>query len=184
MATSAIPPIVQKGDPVLGKPAALVPISEITSPKIQKIIKDMKTALGREADGAAIAAPQIGVPLRIFVVSGKILRRTDSEDEATPPDITFINPVITKISKTKRLMDEGCLSVRGYYGMIERATKATVQAHDEWGKSFMRGGSGLLAQVFQHECDHLEGILFVEKARETWRVAPPKREKKTPSLSE
>ncbi len=168
--------IVQKGNPVLDKPAEVVPVSEITSPKIKKIIADMKKALAGEADGAAIAAPQIGVPLRIFVVSGRILRKTDDENEETPPDVTFINPIITKLSKTKKAMDEGCLSVRGQYGMIERATKATVKAYDEWGKSFMRGGSGLLAQVFQHECDHLEGILFVSKATEIWKVSPPAKE--------
>jgi peptide deformylase len=167
--------IVQKGDPVLGKRAEDVPVSEITSKRIKEIIADMKEALDGEEDGAAIAAPQIGVPLRIFVVSGRILKKTDDDNEATPPDITFINPILTKVSKTKRLIDEGCLSVRGQYGMIERATKATVQAYDEWGKSFMRGGSGLLAQVFQHECDHLEGILFIEKTKETWKVPPPRK---------
>lgn len=169
------PPIVQKGDPVLHKKATDVPLSDITSKKIQKVIADMKAALKKEPDGAAIAAPQIGVPLRIFVVSGRILKEvTDTTDEV-PPDVTFINPTITKVSKTKRVLDEGCLSVRGYYGMIERSTKATVKAYDEWGKSFMRGGSGLLAQVFQHECDHLDGVLFVEKAREVWKVADEKR---------
>lgn len=174
--------IVQKGNPILGKRAADVALSDISSKKIKKVIADMKEALAGEADGAAIAAPQIGVSLRIFVVSGRILRKTDDEDEETPPDVTFINPIITKISKSKKLMDEGCLSVRGQYGMIERSTKATVQAYDEWGKSFMRGGSGLLAQVFQHETDHLDGVLFVEKTTETWKVARPK--KVDPSLTE
>ncbi len=177
------PKIVQKGDPVLGKKAAEVPISEITSKKIKKIVADMKAALSKEADGAAIAAPQIGHSLRIFVVSGRILAKDDGS-EGVAPDITFINPVITKLSKTKKPLDEGCLSVRGYYGIIERSTKATVKAYDEWGKSFMRGGSGLLAQVFQHECDHLDGILFVEKAKDFWLVPAETKGGKTKKSAE
>ena len=61
-------------------------------------------------------------------------------------------------------MEEGCLSVRDIYGKVKRYQKATISAYDENGKKFTMGGSGLLAQVFQHECDHLEGVLFIDKA--------------------
>ena len=86
--------------------------------------------------------------------------------------LVFINPVVTKISKDKAWLEEGCLSVRYKYGKIERAVKATVAALDENGKKFTRGGSGLLAQIFQHETDHLEGVLFIDKAIDVKDILP------------
>src|SRR4051812_31224717 len=109
-------PIFQADDAVLREHANPVAVHDITTPKIKKIIADMKAALDSQDDGAAIAAPQIGHALRIFVVSGRILKK--NEEDPTPPDITFINPKLTKVSKKTRRMDEGCLSVRGYYGMV------------------------------------------------------------------
>ncbi len=168
--------IVQKENPVLHAIAKEVPIADITSAKIQKILRDMKKALATQGDGVAIAAPQIAVPLRIFVVAGKIFddsfingEGSTDGDEIKNPDLVFINPVITKMSKTKKWMHEGCLSVRPLWGEVERSTHATVTAYDEQGKKFTRGASGLLAHIFQHETDHLNGILFIDKAR---NVAP------------
>lgn len=157
--------IVQKDDPILRQKAAEVPIADISSPKIRAIIADMKKALVGEKDGVAIAAPQIGVPLRIFMVSGLLFKDMNLEKNATGEDQVFINPVIVKLSRTKEEMEEGCLSVRYLYGTIKRATKAIVRAYDENGKIFERGGSGLLAQIFQHETDHLEGKLFIDFAK-------------------
>jgi peptide deformylase len=73
-----------------------------------------------------------------------------------------------------QLMPEGCLSVRWLYGDVERSTQATVTAYDEHGESFVRGASGLLAQIFQHEIDHLDGILFIDKAHNLEEVTPEK----------
>ena len=123
----------------------------------------MKEALASRDDGVAIAAPQIGVSLRIFVVSGKVFTK---EGEERKPDETFINPVISKLSRNTENMEEGCLSVHGVFGTIKRHEKATVTAYNEEGKKVMKGGSGLLAQIFQHETDHLDGTLFVDKAHE------------------
>jgi peptide deformylase len=162
--------IVQKENPVLRQIAKEVPISDIKTPKIKKIISDMKKALASQDDGVAIAAPQIGQALRIFVISGKandIVKRTEGN-----PDETYINPVITKISKDRKLVDEGCLSVRYLYGKTKRATKATVEAYNEKGEKFSRGASGLIAQIFQHETDHLNGILFIDHAKQI-RDLPP-----------
>lgn len=158
--------IVQKDDPILRQKAAEVPIADISSPKIRAIIADMKKALAQEKDGVAIAAPQIGMPLRIFVVSGLLLKGVNLDKNATGEDQVFINPVIVKLSRTKEEMEEGCLSVRYLYGTIKRATKAIVRAYDETGNIFERGGSGLLAQIFQHETDHLEGKLFIDFAKD------------------
>ncbi|MFQ5661631.1 MAG: peptide deformylase [Candidatus Paceibacteria bacterium] len=166
--------IIQEGDPTLRGKAEEVPVSEITSPKIKKILADMSEALEAQKDGVALAAPQIGVPLRIFIVSGKLfdvagprpasLGLEDEQASSSLPDFVFINPEITKISKNTEAHEEGCLSVRGKYGTTKRAQKTTVRAFDENGKVFERGGSGLLAQIFQHEMDHLDGTLFIDKA--------------------
>lgn len=170
--------IVQKENPVLHKIADAVPISEITSPKIKKIIRDMKEALNSQDDGVAIAAPQIGVSLRIFVVSGKAFLYDAKDDPdnkkkaAIPPDVAFINPEIIKLSKRRYVLPEGCLSCRWLYGKTIRADKAKVTAYDENGKPFTYGGSGLIGQIFQHETDHLNGILFIDHATELQDMPP------------
>jgi len=160
--------IVQKDAPVLRETAKEVPFDEIGSKKINTVLWDMSEALDSQHDGVAIAAPQIGVSLRIFLISGKIL----SEDENGSGDRTFINPVIKKLSRKKEEMDEGCLSVRWKYGTVKRSAKTTVQAYDENGILFTYNATGLLAQIFQHEADHLDGILFTDKAKDIHDIDP------------
>ncbi len=173
--------IVQKDDPVLRTIAQAVDQKDIASPKIQKILKDMSVALHREDDGVALAAPQIGIPLRIFIVSGKIFHpdfiKNDEPIEPAggwPKDLVFINPKIIKHSKEKKKVPEGCLSVRWLYGKTKRYKNATVEAYDEGGNKFTRGGGGLLAQIFQHETDHLDGILFIDHAEHIEEIIPEK----------
>jgi peptide deformylase len=171
-------PIVQKGEAVLRKRALEVPLSDIQTPKIQKIIATMIEALYQEEDGVAIAAPQIGASVRIFIVAGKVLspHYPDLEpDEIAPPDLICINPEIIKLSKTKKKMPEGCLSVRWLYGNVSRSTKAMIEAYDNQGRKFSRGGSGLLAQIFQHETDHLDGVLFIDTAEDIEDLPPEKQ---------
>ncbi len=167
--------ILQKEAPMLRAQAEPVNTKDFGSPRLKKIITDMKVALEKEEDGVAIAAPQIGVPLRIFVVSHRAFEmdskhenKVDENDVASRIeafDIVFINPEITKLSRKKVWLPEGCLSVRWLYGEVSRANKATVRAYDEHGKLFTRGAGGLLAQIFQHETDHLNGVLFMDTAR-------------------
>ena len=176
--------IVQKEDRVLRKKATRVLIKDITSSKIRRIIADMKKALAGEKDGVAIAAPQIGEALQIFVVSGIVIemieRKKKNADvkietdlkEKNLNDLVFINPEIIKLSKEKVWMEEGCLSCRYLYGKMKRSKKAVVRAYDENGKIFERGGSELLAQIFQHETDHLNGILFIDSAKDVQDIPP------------
>jgi len=168
--------IVQKEDSVLRQTAKPVLESEINTSKIKKILADMKEALDKEEDGVAIAASQIGVSLRIFIVSGKIFSNPETGVKPAPEGkvehLVFINPEITKTSKKKSWIPEGCLSVRWTYGEVKRAENVTVRALDENGKSFVRGSGGLLAQIFQHETDHLDGTLFTDKARNLEEVKP------------
>lgn len=164
--------IVQDGHKALRKKSTRVPKDKIKSLEIQKIISEMKKALRTQYDGVAIAAPQIGYTVRIFVVAGKIFDEDFIRGKDLPknyisknPDLVFVNPEITKISKKMQWMKEGCLSVRPLYGEVKRALNATVKAYDENGNLFERGAGGLLAHIFQHETDHLDGILFIDKAR-------------------
>lgn len=169
--------IVQIEHKILKKVAREVRQDEIQSAHIKRVIKDMKKALSSQKDGVAIAAPQIGKSLRIFVISGKIL---DTEDQnhvkTTFDDVVFINPTITKRSRKKEEMEEGCLSVRWKYGKVKRSTVVTVRAYNETGEIFTRTGTHLVAQIFQHETDHLDGILFVDKARDLHEISPEERE--------
>ncbi len=164
--------IVQKEEPVLRKKAKEVPFKDITGPKIKAVIRDLKKALASQEDGVAIAAPQIGVPLRMFLVSGKVLLREGDTKKNIPADLIFINPQFKKLSRKKTMMHEGCLSVRWRYGKVLRHEKATILAYNEKGEKFSYGGSGLMAQIFQHETDHLDGILFIDKAVELEDVPP------------
>lgn len=168
--------IVQEGHKALRQIAKEVPIEDITKPEIQKVLSDMSDALDSQFDGVAIAAPQIGKSLRIFLVSHKVFDRQFMEADyqkmkknnfpKKSDNKVFINPVFLKISKDKKLMSEGCLSVRPLYGKVRRATRATIEAYDQTGKKFKMEGSGLLAHIFQHETDHLEGVLFIDKAKD------------------
>jgi len=165
--------IVQKDNKVLREIASEVPVDEITSEKIQNIIKDMHESLAGERDGVALAAPQIAVSLRIFVISPLAYNyeERDGAEKIDPKEISrerklvFINPKIIWKSNDSKKMDEGCLSVRPWYGKVNRSSRATVEAYDENGKKFEMEGRGLVAQIFQHEIDHLEGILFIDKAK-------------------
>ncbi len=175
--------ILDRNSPILRLKAKIVAAKDVKSPKIKKIIRDMKTALDREDDGIAIAAPQIGVSLRIFVVSPKVFEIIDGRNledkEKKPPakHIVCINPAIIKSSREKMIVEEGCLSVRYLYGNVKRSEKVRIRATDENGKQFELGGSGLLAQIFQHEIEHLDGILFTDKATDL-RDMPPEEPKK------
>lgn len=161
--------IVQEGNQVLRKMAENYPVAEIGSPKFNKIITDMNTALDSQEDGVAIAAPQIGESWRIFIVSGKVLPKRAGKDQANQ---VFVNPLIKKLSNHKITVEEGCLSVRWVYGKTRRADGALVEAYNEKGHKFARQGSGLIAQIFQHEIDHLNGVLFIDKASNLVEVKP------------
>jgi len=177
------------GEKVLRQNTKEVRISDIKTKKIQNVLKEMSGALAKEDDGVAIAAPQIGYSLRIFVVSGKIFAEDFGKSteekllnqnniiqtiKKKEKDLIFINPKISKLSREKDWVSEGCLSVRWLYGKTFRSKKATITAYDKNGKKFTRGASGLLAQIFQHETDHLDGVLFIDHAKDVKEELPMK----------
>ena len=144
--------IRRAGDPVLKEKAK--PVAKITK-TVRSLLDNMVQTM-QEADGVGLAAPQVGVSLRVVVVDvGEGL-------------IELINPVIVA-SEGCETGTEGCLSIPGMYGEVERFTTVTVQGLDRQGAPITVQGSGLLARALQHEIDHLEGILFIERAQSVFR---------------
>ena len=176
--------IVKKDSKILRSIAKEVPLKNIKSATIKKVLADMKEALLSQKDGVAIAAPQINKSLRIFIVVEDMFNAGDEDSEAVPFYKTFINPTIAKLSKKQNELEEGCLSVRWKYGKVKRSSKATVQAYDEKGRSFTYSASGLLAQIFQHETDHLNGILFTDKAVDLRNIKPDPALNATPTRND
>jgi peptide deformylase len=171
--------ILQKDDPQLRKTAEEVPLEEIGGEKINKILIEMAETLDKCEDGVALAAPQIGILLRMFVISPKAFLIQEPPEENLKKKkesnkLIYINPVITKKSVKKVVLDEGCLSVRGIFGKIKRHDKVTITAYDERGNKFTRGASGLLAEIFQHETDHLDGVLFIDSAKDLVKIEAKK----------
>jgi peptide deformylase len=148
-----IRPILRHGERVLSQRSAEV--GDIT-PEVQTLIDDMVETM-YAAPGIGLAAPQIGVPLRIFVVDLSV-GRTSGEL------ITMINPVFVE-RDGMQLEDEGCLSVPGFNATVARPARVVVRGLDREGSEQVREGSGLLARAFQHEMDHLDGLLFVDRLR-------------------
>ena len=142
----AVLPIVCYPDAVLRQKAKRV--SNIDG-SIQRLIDDMVDTM-HEVEGVGLAAPQVGVSLRVIVI--------ELPGEET---LALVNPQIVKRSG-ERSVEEGCLSVPGYRGEIERSLKVTVKGLDRSGKEVRVRGEGLLAQAFEHEVDHLNGTLYID----------------------
>jgi peptide deformylase len=148
-----IRPIVRYGAGVLHQPAA--PVGEITS-EIQQLIDDMIQTM-YAAPGIGLAATQVGVALRIFVADISVGRN--------PADLlVFINPEFVD-RDGMQLEEEGCLSVPGFNATVARPARATVKGLDRTGREQTVEGTGLLARCFQHEMDHLDGLVFVDRLR-------------------
>ncbi len=161
---------------MLRETAETVPEDFFGTPKLTKIIASMTEALDQALDGVALAAPQIGISYRIFIV--RYDRTLPPKKGSVPkPEIgIYINPKIIKTSRRRADVEEGCLSVRGVYGHMHRYERATVSAQHEDGSHFTRGGGGILAQIFQHEIDHLNGALFIDYAKDLYEFVPEKEE--------
>lgn len=169
--------IVQDGAPVLREVAGPVPEELFGSAKLARILADMAAALDGQPEGVALAAPQIGVPYRIFIVrKDRAVPSVALAKEGAPlpqpkPEVeVYINPEIVKTSRRKKEMDEGCLSVKGVYGTTKRHERVTIRARRESGARFESGKGGIMAQIFEHEIDHLNGVLFTDHAERLLRI--------------
>jgi peptide deformylase len=160
----AIREIVTTPDPVLRKKARKV---TDFGPELQKLIEDMVETM-RDAPGVGLAAPQVNVSQRVIIVE---YRESDSEDEEAPLKLyTLVNPEITRYSTETVLGNEGCLSVVGFQGEVERSVDVTVKALNRRGKPVKVKAKGWMARIFQHEIDHLDGVLFVDRATKVWKA--------------
>ncbi|GJV06009.1 peptide deformylase 1A, chloroplastic-like protein [Tanacetum coccineum] len=164
-----MPEIVKAGDPVLHEPAREVRPEEIGSERVQKIIDDMVKVM-RGAPGVGLAAPQIGIPLKIIVledteeyISYAPKEETKAQDRRPFDLLVIVNPSLQKKGNKSALFFEGCLSVDGFRGMVERFLDVEVTGFDRYGQPIKVTASGWQARVLQHECDHLEGTLYVDK---------------------
>lgn len=131
--------------------------------QLGQLIDDMVETM-RDAPGVGLAAPQVNVPLRVFVAEFG-----DENDEEAPLQLyAIVNPKITKSSKETEIGVEGCLSIPGLVGEVMRPTEVTVEGFDRNGEALTIDATGWLARIFQHEIDHLHGVLFTDHALSTW----------------
>jgi len=161
----AILKVARMGHPVLRAKALPVPPARITTAGVQRLIDSMFETM-REYTGIGLAAPQVHESLRIFVAGVRegVIGDAVGDDE-NMPFMTLINPEITLLTEPTHEGWEGCLSIPDVRGLVPRAAEVRVQAFDRQGKKLAFTASGLTARVIQHETDHLDGVLFMDRMR-------------------
>ena len=156
-------PIVAVGDPVLRERAREVTPEELHSPEVQRLIDDMIETM-RAAGGAGLAANQVGELLRIFVV--EVADNPRYPYKPNVPLTVVVNPAIEPLDGETAAINEGCLSVPGLRGEVDRHVRIRVRRFDRDGAPHDETRLGLTAGTFQHELDHLDGVLFLDRVRD------------------
>jgi peptide deformylase len=156
--------VLRMGDPRLWQKS--LPVDDFDSEDLKILLRDMRDTMAH-LNGAGLAAPQIGVPLRVVIFGVKGNPRYPDVEEV--PDTVLINPVITPLSSEMEEGWEGCLSVPGMRGWVPRHARLKYAGYDEHGKRFVREVSGFHARVVQHECDHLDGVLYPMRIKDFTR---------------
>ncbi len=158
----AIREIVTLPAPVLRRKARKV---TTFGTELQNLIDDMVETM-RAAPGVGLAANQVDVPLRVIVVE-----YGDEENEEAPKKLfTLVNPELTRPSEEMAVATEGCLSIPGFVGEVERHSAILVKGLNRFGKPMRVKAEGWLARIFQHEIDHLEGVLYIDRAEKVWKL--------------
>jgi peptide deformylase len=150
--------VLRMGDPVLRQVAS--PVERFASPELQQLVDDMTDTM-QACDGAGLAAIQIGVLQRVVVFG--VEHNPRYPDAGPVPFTVLVNPQITPLSEERELGWEGCLSVPGMRGLVPRYTRIRYRGFDTSGQPIDREVGGFHARVVQHECDHLDGILYPER---------------------
>ncbi len=153
--------VLRMGDPRLLRRAQ--PVGAFGTPELAALIRDMRDTMAH-LNGAGLAAPQIGVDLRVVIFGGGPSPRYP--DAAAVPDTVLINPVLTPLGEEEEGGWEGCLSVPGLRGWVPRWTVLRYTGFDELGNPIDRRAEGFHARVVQHECDHLDGVLYPMRVRD------------------
>lgn len=156
----AILKVARLGHPVLRETCKPIDPKAITGPDVQRLIRDMFETMV-EYNGVGLAAPQVHHPVRLVIAGG------EADDDGRPSFRILINPEITVLDEARLGMYEGCLSVPGMRGWVERPRKVKVKAWDEKGRQSEFELEGFPAVVIQHECDHLDGTLYVDRLADT-----------------
>jgi peptide deformylase len=149
--------IITQPNPILRKKSSELSLKEISSREFKRLVLSMKKTMIKTA-GLGLAAPQIGKSIRLVLINSK--------DGA----FCLINPKINKKSWAQELGQEGCLSIPGVFGQVKRHKKITLTYFNQAGKKIKLTAAGMMARVIQHEIDHLDGILFIDKAVEIENV--------------
>ena len=161
----AILKVARMGHPVLRQKCETIDPAKITGPEVQRLIRDMFETMV-EYNGVGLAAPQVHQPVRLLIAGGEV------DDEGRNSFRVLINPEVTVLDENSRLgMYEGCLSVPGMRGWVERPDAIKVTAWNEKGEKIDFSLEGFPAVVIQHECDHLDGILYVDRIEDTTKFA-------------
>ena len=154
--------VVTLGHPVLRQKARKV---TKFGPELKKLMDDMVETM-REAPGVGLAAPQVNVSERVIVVE-----LPADEEEGKPAELyMFVNPEIIKVSRDMEEDQEGCLSIPGYLGDVDRHTMVVVRGQDAFGKPQRVRAYDYLARIFQHEIDHLDGVLFIDRVSDPSKI--------------
>jgi peptide deformylase len=156
--------IARMGHPVLRKRAEPIPPEEIRGPEVQRLIRDMLETMV-EYNGVGLAAPQVHVSRRLVLCGG------EDDSEGRMRLRVLINPQLTPTTEQTFGMYEGCLSLPGLRGYVERPAGVEVKAYDEKGEAIELALKGFPAVVVQHECDHLDGVLYVDRLKDTKLLA-------------
>jgi peptide deformylase len=157
--------IVTLPDPILRRKARTITRFDI---ELQTLIEGMIETM-REAPGVGLAAPQVGISDRLIVVEYP----EDDEQEDSPKKLyVVINPEIKETSEDTEMGIEGCLSIPGLHGEVERALAVTVKGQTRRGQPVKIKAKGWLARIFQHEIDHVNGVVFTDRATKVWKPAP------------
>jgi peptide deformylase len=152
--------IARMGHPVLRRPAD--PVPDPTAPEIKKLVADMIETM-EDANGAGLAAPQVYVPLRVVIFHVPAARASGAETDQPGGLTVLVNPVIEPLTQDKEMGWEGCLSVPGLMGAVPRYTRIRYRGATPHGEAIDREASGFHARVVQHECDHLDGVLYPQR---------------------
>ncbi len=160
----AIRTVLRMGDARLWEVSQ--PIVKFGTPELEALLRDMRDTM-QAMNGAGLAAPQIGVGLRVVIFGVQSNSRYPDADSV--PETVLINPVITPVNDETDMAWEGCLSVPGLRGVVERHSHIRYQGFDEQGALIDRTVSGFHARVVQHECDHLDGILYPMRIQDMTR---------------
>lgn len=164
-------PIVTAPAESLRQKSREISIEELKSETTQKLIDAMFPTMHND-DGIGLAAPQVGHNVRIFTVGKDAMHGIKVIEGSLPKgqDVAFVNPTWERTSRKSEWEIEGCLSVPNTYGKVKRFARVKMKALDRYGNKVMLEASGYLARVIQHETDHLNGILFIDRAKDTYTV--------------